>query len=124
MLSLNTYCLTFVSLTLDKGYLLTATPSDLEPGIAPLGPPPPETTTPWRPGCSSRPPPLASGMGNVFPVATPGLGHGVGLLSCSCAIAAWHSWALPLTSDVGQPPTVNAWVAATRAKCAGRGHPR
>ena len=28
-------------LTLDKGYLLTATPSDLEHGIAPLGPPVP-----------------------------------------------------------------------------------
>ena len=26
-------------LTLDEGYLLTATPSDLECGIAPLGPP-------------------------------------------------------------------------------------
>ena len=28
-------------LTLDKGYLLTAAPSDLERGIAPLGPPGP-----------------------------------------------------------------------------------
>ena len=28
-------------LTLDEGYLLTATPSDLERGIAPLGPPVP-----------------------------------------------------------------------------------
>ena len=28
-------------LTLDEGYLLTATPSDLERGIAPLGPPAP-----------------------------------------------------------------------------------
>ena len=28
-------------LTLDDGYLLTATPSDLEHGIAPLGPPVP-----------------------------------------------------------------------------------
>ena len=28
-------------LTLDKGYLLTATPSDLEHGVAPLGPPVP-----------------------------------------------------------------------------------
>ena len=27
--------------TLDEGYLLTATPSDLESGIAPLGPPVP-----------------------------------------------------------------------------------
>ena len=28
-------------LTLDKGYLLTAAPSDLERGVAPLGPPAP-----------------------------------------------------------------------------------
>ena len=58
MLSGNTYCLTWVSLTLDvgvslhgcsskvqpllltldEGYLLTAAPPDLERGIAPLGP--------------------------------------------------------------------------------------
>ena len=57
----NTYCLTWVSLTLvnvvslygssskvkpllltlDKGYLLTATPPDLECGVVPLGPPAP-----------------------------------------------------------------------------------
>ena len=29
-------------LTLDKGYLLTAAPPDLECGVAPLGPPAPE----------------------------------------------------------------------------------
>ena len=28
-------------LTLDEGYLLTAAPPDLEPGVAPLGPPAP-----------------------------------------------------------------------------------
>ena len=39
--SRNTYHLTWVSLTLDKGYLLTATPPDLERGVAPLSPPPP-----------------------------------------------------------------------------------
>ena len=58
--SRNTYCLTWVSLlgrgvslqgcssktkllllTLDEGYLLTATPPDLERGVAPLGPPVP-----------------------------------------------------------------------------------
>ena len=62
MLSCNTYRLTWVSLTLDvgylslhscsskvqlllltldEGYLLTAAPPDLERGIAPLGPPEP-----------------------------------------------------------------------------------
>ena len=46
-------------LTLDKGYLLTATPSDLEYGIAPLGPP--------------------------APMQPPLLGGGVAPLGCSCA---------------------------------------
>ena len=39
MPSCNTYRLTWVSLTLDEVYLLTAVPPDLERGIAPLGPP-------------------------------------------------------------------------------------
>ena len=34
--SCNTYRLTWVSLTLDVGYLLTAAPPDLEHGVAPL----------------------------------------------------------------------------------------
>ena len=37
--SRNTYRLTWVSLTLDEGYLLTAAPPDLEHGVAPLSPP-------------------------------------------------------------------------------------
>ena len=41
MLSRNMYHFTWVSLTLDKGYLLTAAPPDLEWGIALLGPPAP-----------------------------------------------------------------------------------
>ena len=36
-------------LTLDKGYLLTTTPSDLEHGVAPLGPPVPVQPLPL--GC-------------------------------------------------------------------------
>ena len=95
MPSRNTYCLTWVSLTLDvgclftgcsskaqlllltldEGYLLTASPPDLERGIAPLGPPAP-----------------------MEPLL---LGLGVALLGRSCAVAAWHSQLLPLTSDVG-----------------------
>ena len=63
--SRNTYCLTWVSLTLDVGYLFMAAPAncsrcslpwmraisslaappDLECGVAPLGPPAPATTT-------------------------------------------------------------------------------
>ena len=65
-------------LTLDEGYLLTAAPPDLERGVAPLGPPPAPAQPPLlghgvaplschpRPrawGCSSRPLPLASGVG-------------------------------------------------------------
>ena len=41
MPSRNTCRLTWVSLTLDEEYLLTATPPDLECGVAPLGPPAP-----------------------------------------------------------------------------------
>ena len=41
MPSCNTYRLTWVSLTLDEGYRLTAAPPDFERGIAPLGPPVP-----------------------------------------------------------------------------------
>ena len=41
MPSHNTYRLTWVSLTLDEGYLLTATPPDLERGVAPLDLPAP-----------------------------------------------------------------------------------
>ena len=39
MPSHNTYRLTWFSLTLDEGYLLTAAPPDLERGVAPLCPP-------------------------------------------------------------------------------------
>ena len=72
MPSCNTYCLTSVSLTLDvgylhgysskaqpllltldEGYLLTATPPDLEHGVAPLGPPVP--TQPLLLGCGVAP---------------------------------------------------------------------
>ena len=73
MLSGNTYCLTWVSLTLDvgvslhgcsskvqlllltldEGYLLTAAPPDLEHGVAPLGPP--ALTQPPLLGCGVAP---------------------------------------------------------------------
>ena len=39
MPSRNTYHLTWASLTLDEGYLLTTAPPDLEHGVAPLSPP-------------------------------------------------------------------------------------
>ena len=76
-------------LILDEGYLLTATPPDLERGVAPLGSPVP-----------AQPPLL--GVRLLLPAAAPDLGHGVAPLGCSCAVASWHSRPLPLTSDVGK----------------------
>ena len=102
-------------LTLDKGYLLTAALPDLQHGIAPLGPPAPAQPRllghvvgppghcPWPRawGCSSRPPPLASGVGVwgsssrlflrnrslVLSAAAPDLGCGVTPLAA--ALRAW-----------------------------------
>ena len=102
-------------LTLDEGYLLTAALPDLQREIAPLGPPEPgqppllgRGVVPpvchpwlWALGSSSRLPPLASGAGWLLLAATPDLGRGVAPLSHSCAVAAWHSLLLPLTSDAG-----------------------
>ena len=57
-------------LTLDKGYLLTAAPPDLQRGMAPLGP--------LAPGQ-----PLLLGCGQLLPAAAPDLGHGVAPLGRS-----------------------------------------
>ena len=54
MPSCKTYHLTWVSLTLDKEYLLTAALPDLQRGIAPLGPPAP--AQPPLLGCGVGPP--------------------------------------------------------------------
>ena len=56
-------------LTLDEGYLLTATPPDLECGVAHLGPPVPVQ-------------PLLLGRGVAPSAAAPDLGRGVAPLSC------------------------------------------
>ena len=94
-------------LILEEGYLLTATPPDLDHGIAPLGPPVPAQPPllgcgvaplgcrPWSHtwGSSSRPPPLTSDWGSSSPpflsrhslallAATPDLGCGVTPLGC------------------------------------------
>ena len=98
--------------TLDEGYLLTAAVPDLQRGIAPLGPPvpaqPPLLGLLLLPlalasgvGGSSQLPPLTSDSGCLLPAATPDLGRRVAPFGCSCAVAAWHSRPLPLTSDVG-----------------------
>ena len=87
MPSCNTYRLTWVSLTLDEGYLLTTAPPDLERGIAPLGPPAPAQPLLLGRGVappSRRPWPQAGVAGVVYllPDATPDLRHGVVPLSC------------------------------------------
>ena len=56
-----------VLLTLDEGYLLTATPFDHERGITPLGPPAP-----------AQPPLLGEGL--LLPAAASGLRRGIGPL--------------------------------------------
>ena len=87
-------------LTLDEGYLLTATIPDLQRGIAPLGPP-----------AAAQPPllrmllpatDLALGRGWLLPAAA----HGLGLRVAPQGHRPWpqvrggFSWA-PLTSDAG-----------------------
>ena len=133
MPSCNTYHLTWVSLTLDvgislhgcsskaqpllltldKGYLLSATIPDLQRGIAPLGLPAP--AQPLLPGCSSRPPALVSGVGGssqlpplalgsgwLLRVSTPGLGLGMAPQGhCPWPRARGGFSRPPLTTDVG-----------------------
>ena len=78
MPSCNTYRLTWVSLTLDEGYLLSATLHDLERGIAPLGPPVPSQPLLFTLDegylLTTAPPDLEHG---VAPLGPPGLGRGV-----------------------------------------------
>ena len=116
MPSHNTYRLTWVSLTLDvgylhgcsskvqpplltldEGYLLTATLPDLQRGMAPLGPP-----APWS---SHR----SMDVGLLLPAATPGL-------RCGVAPPGHRPWprVLPLASDMG-------WLLPTAAPDLGRG---
>ena len=59
-------------LTLDKGYLLTVTPPNLERGVAPLGPPAPV-----------QPPLLGHG---VQLVSVPYLGHALCTVAATCAL--------------------------------------
>ena len=91
-------------LTLDEGYLLTAALRDLQLGIAPLGPPEPTQ-------------PLLFGRGLLFLAAAPDLGRGVAPPGRSCAVAAWQSRPLPLTSDMGYllSAVLSALVAAAYA---------
>ena len=72
----NTYSLTWVSLTSDVGYLLTAAPPDLEGGVAPLSLPAPRSSCSFKVGKLL----LASAPALSQPCAlgpTPDLGQGV-----------------------------------------------
>ena len=99
-------------LTLDKGYLLTAAPPDLERGIAPLGPPvsaqppllglgvapPGRHPWPWTWGSSSQ---LLLRRHSLALLATAlDLGRGVTPLGHRPS-SMGSSWLLPLASDVG-----------------------
>ena len=79
---------------LRSGWLLPAAAPGLRLRLAPQG------HLPWRQvrGGFSQPP-LTSDAGCFLP-ATTGLGRGVAPPGRSCAITAWHSGPLSLTSDV------------------------
>ena len=67
-------------LTLDEGYLLTAALSDLQHGIAPLGPPVPVQPRLFGRGVGPprrRPWPQAWGLGYLLHAAAPDLRRGV-----------------------------------------------
>ena len=113
-------------LTLDERYLLTAAPSDLEHGVAPLGPPvpsqplllgggvaPPGPWT-WAWGSSSRLFLLPCSL--ALSATAPGLGCGVTPLG-RLPSGMGSSRLLPLTSDVGWLllATLSAPVAAACA---------
>ena len=98
-------------LTLDEGYLLTATPPDLEHGVAPLGPPAPVQPLLLR--CEVAPPGRrpSSDLGSsswlflhchclALSAAAPDLGHGVTPLGHR-PLGMGSSQLLPLTSDMG-----------------------
>ena len=71
-------------LTLDEGYLLTAAPPDLEPGVAPLSPPAP-----------AQPPFLEVGL--LLLAAAPDLGHVEARLGHHPWPRMWGSSSRPLT---------------------------
>ena len=82
-------------LTLDEGYLLSATPPDLQHGIASLG-----SLAP------AQPPFLGCGVGPPSRHPWPGAwGSSSPLLPLSLGLGSWgvgsSTWPLPLTSDLG-----------------------
>ena len=90
MPSCNTYHLTWVSLTLDVGYLFIASPANCN-----------HCSLPWMRGISSPPDPEhgVAPLSPPAPVQPPLLGHGVAPLGHSCAISLALSVAAP---DLGR----------------------
>ena len=96
-------------LTLDEGYLLTPTPSDLERGVAPLSPsvpaqplllgggvvPPGRCPWPRAWGRSSQLPPLASDVGWLLSATAPNFGCGVAPPGCCLWPRTWGSSSRP-----------------------------
>ena len=110
MPSCNTYHLTWVSLNLGVGYLLTAALPDLQRGIAPLGPP--VTAQPRRGvGPPGRAPGLGrGGVGYLLPAAAPDLGRGVTPLVAAPDLGHW-------VSPLGRPPPLpgpRTWGSSSR----------
>ena len=108
-------------LTLDEGYLLTATLPDLERGIAPLGPPAPMQPLLFGHGVAPLgrrpwPPTWGSSSWLLLSAAAPALGRGVIPLGRHPS-GMGSSQLLPLTSDIGQllSATLSAPVATTCA---------
>ena len=97
-------------LTLDKGYLLTASLPDLQCGIAPLGPPVHAATAPWMWGWYSQRCPLSRARG-----------HGVAPPRCRPWPCSWgvSSRPLLLTSDAvrGATPRPRSGAEARRTPC-------
>ena len=100
--SLSAYCLTWVSLTLDVGYLFTAVPAKCS-----------HYTLPWTWGISSQPPLLSLDIGYLLlatlvvcshhswdvglllRASASGLGHWVAPLSCCPCPRTWGSSSRP-----------------------------
>ncbi|XDA70828.1 hypothetical protein R6Z07F_001190 [Ovis aries] len=107
-------------LTLDKGYLLTATPPDLERGIAPLDPPAPAQPLllgcgvappgrhPWPPAWGSSSRPLLSRLSLALIAATPDLGRGVAPLGHASARAIIQSFRGEIIQAAGQEVLKNS----------------
>ena len=92
-------------LTLDEGYLLTATPPDLEPEIGPLESPVP-----------TQPPLLGCGIAPSGPCPWPRADSSFSRLLLRCP--AWHSRQKPLTPDMGSSSRPRLCAVTAACTCA------